>query len=414
MEHFSEEKKKDGILPVFLWIFLAAAVVVLLILVLTLLDRNGTLDRWKARYTAWKEEKTVKKCAETAGEKTVHYFGPSGVADYENWFSGAWKEGLLTEEETGETKDAETETRESDPLRQALTGSPVKGGETWWDEVTKVTEPVVLYAQAETPLYGNPEKTGTIYGYGRAGEEFRLFGVFENGWYVVSDGRYYYCSEGNRYTMVKPSAFSIEEAKMTVESEKVFHEVDTILQKPELPHGCEVTGLAILLSYYGINADKCELADRWLPKGVWGQTDFREAFVGDPRKTYASAGCYASVIADVGTRYLENEQKERKVTSAEGVDCYALLAMVEEAPVLAWTTMNLNAPYIAQIWNVDGEELYWLNYEHCVVLTGYDLEKEVFYGTDPLYGPCEYDMKLFLLRFQTMHSQVVQVEKTAP
>ncbi len=411
MEHFSEEKKKDGVLSVFLWIFLVAAVLVLLILVLTLLDRNGTLDRWKAQYTEWKEEKAAKKRAETAGEKTVHYFGPSGVADYESWFSGAWMDGLLTE---NETEDTEAKGWESDPLRQTLSESPVKGAETWWSRVTKLTEPVTLYAQAETPLYGTPDQNGTIYGHGRAGEEFGLFGVFENGWYVVSDGRYYYCSEGSHYTMVRPSVFSMEEAKATVDAEKVFHDVETILQKPELPHGCEVTGFAALLSYYGVNADKCELADEWLPKGVWGQTDFRKAFVGDPRKTYASAGCYGSVIADMGNRYLASEKKGLAITSAEGVDCYALLSMVEEAPVLAWTTMNLNAPYIAQVWNVDGKELYWLNYEHCVVLTGYDLEKEVFYGTDPLYGPCEYDMKLFLLRFQTMYSQVVQVEKVDP
>lgn len=414
MEHFSEEKKKDGVLSVFLWIFLVAAVLVLLILVLTLLDRNGTLDRWKAQYTEWKEEKEAKKRAEHAGEKTVHYFGPSGVSDYESWFSGAWMEGLLTEGETGKPGEAVAEGWESDPLRQGLAESPVKGAETWWSEVTKVTEPVVLYAQAETPLYGTPDKKGTIYGHGAAGEEFSLFGVFEDGWYVVSDGRYYYCSEGSHYTMVKPSIVSIEEAKEAVEAKKVFHEVDTVLQKPELPHGCEVTGLATLLSYYGVKADKCELADEWLPKGVWGQTNFRKAFVGDPRKTYASAGCYGSVIEDTGNRYLASEKKELTIISREGVDCYELLSMVEKAPVLAWTTMNLNAPYIAQVWNVDGEELYWLNYEHCVVLTGYDLEKEVFYGTDPLYGPCEYDMKLFLLRFQTMYSQVVQVEKVNP
>lgn len=410
MDKFSEEKKKDGVLPVFLWIFLVAAVIVLLILVLTLLDRNGTLDRWKVQYTEWKEEKAAKKRAETAGEKTVHYFGPSGVADYESWFSGAWQNGVLTEGNSETPGTNEVAGWESDPLRQALSESPVKGAEAWWSEVTKVTEPVALYAQADTPLYASPDTKGTVYGCGAAGEEFRLFGVFEDGWYVVSDGRYYYCSEGSRYTTVQLSAFSVEEAEKVVKAKKVFHEVDTILQKPELPHGCEVTGLAILLSYYDVAAEKCELAGRWLPKGVWGQTDFRKAFVGDPGKTYASAGCYASVVADTGNRYLKAIEKALTVSSTEGVDGYELLAMVEEAPVLAWTTMNLNAPYIAQVWNVDGVELYWLNYEHCVVLTGYDLEKEVFYGTDPLYGPCEYDMKLFLLRFQTMYSQVVRIE----
>ena len=88
--------------------------------------------------------------------------------------------------------------------------------------------------------------------------------------------------------------------------------------------------------------------------------------------------------------------------------------MIEEAPVLAWTTMDLQAPYIAQVWTVDGEELYWQNLEHCVVLTGYDTEKGILYGMDPLYGSCEYDMKLFSIRFRTMYSQVVQMVEGLP
>ena len=219
--------------------------------------------------------------------------------------------------------------------------------------------------------------------------------------------------------MVQLSAMDFDAALAEMEEQKVFHEVETILQNPELPHGCEVTGLAILLSYYGISADKCELADRWLPKGTWGQTDFRKAFVGDPRKRIASAGCYAPVIADTANRYLraagaQTAGTELVAVAKEGVPFGELLAMVEEAPVLVWTTMNLQAPYIAQVWEVDGEKLYWQNYEHCVVLTGYNTAKGVLYGTDPLYGPCEYDMKLFSIRFQTMYSQVVQMVSDTP
>ena len=84
MDKFSEERKKDGVLPVFLWIFLVATVAVLLILTATLLSRNGTFAGWKAQYTEWKEAKEAAKRAETAGEKTVNYFGPSGVAEYES------------------------------------------------------------------------------------------------------------------------------------------------------------------------------------------------------------------------------------------------------------------------------------------------------------------------------------------
>lgn len=412
MDKFSEEKKKDGVLPVFLWIFLVASVAVLLILTATLLSRNGTFAVWKAQYTEWKEEREAAKRAETAGEKTVHYFGPVGEAEYESWFAGAWKDAV-----GGGLADGEgnaTAQTEKDPLREVLTQSPVNGSEGWWSKATKLSGDVTLYAQAQTPLYDTPDHNGTVCGYGGAGEEFRLLAVFEDGWYVVSDGRFYYCSYGSHYTMVQPENVEFDADFVSLEKQKVFHETETILQNPELPHGCEVTGLAILLSHYGISADKCELADRWLPKGAWGQTDFREAFVGDPRKRVASAGCFAPVIADTANWYLTEGNHAVTAVAKENVSFPELLSMVEEAPVLAWTTMDLQAPYIAQVWTVDGEELYWQNFEHCVVLTGYDLEKGILYGTDPLYGPCEYDMELFSIRFRTMYSQVIQMVEGLP
>lgn len=430
MKNYSEENEKDSLLPVFLGIFLVATITVFLILAGTLLSRNGTFAAWKAQYKEWKEAKEAAERAEMAGEKTVNYFGPSGIAEYAGWFAGEWKnaieEGLLDEEGNEITYTV------TDPLREALTVSPVNGAEAWWDKAEKLSGDVTLYARAQTPLYGAPDSTGTVYGYTGAGEQFRLLAVFPDGWYVVSDGRFYYCSHGSDYTLMQLENVETETVFASLEKQKVYHEVDTVLQNPELPHGCEVTGLAILLSYYEISADKCELADEWLPKGGWGETDFRKAFVGNPRKTYASAGCFATVIADTANRYLDDSEKQGSEGSAEereekqkgntglvavakeGVSFEKLLSMVEEAPVLAWTTMNLQAPYIAQVWEVDGEELYWQNLEHCVVLTGYDTEKGILYGTDPLYGPCEYDMKLFSIRFQTMHSQVVWLAEETP
>lgn len=422
MEQYSEEKNKDGVLPVFFWIFLVATVAVLLILTTTLLSRNGTFAAWKAQYTEWKEAKEAAKRAETAGEKTVYYFGSSSSVEYESWFSDAWLEasGVLTGEEGDVSIQAE-----KDPLREALTVSPVNGSEDWWSKATKLSGDVTLYARAQTPLYGTPHKDAAVCGYAAAGEAFRLLAVFEDGWYVVSDGRFYYCSFGSNYTIVKPENVMFDTILASLEKQKVFHEVDTVLQNPELPHGCEVTGLAMLLSYYDISADKCVLAEKWLPKGAWGKTDFREAFVGDPGKKVASAGCFATVIANAANRYLKegkpnvmsggNKQvSELTAVAKENVTFEELLVMVQEAPVLAWTTMNLEAPYIAQVWEVEGDELYWQNYEHCVVLTGYDAEKGILYGTDPLYGPCEYDMRLFSLRFQTMYSQVVQMISDTP
>ena len=50
--------------------------------------------------------------------------------------------------------------------------------------------------------------------------------------------------------------------------------VPRILQNPELPNGCEITSLCMLLRYLGFDADKCILADRYLPRTeTWWGTD---------------------------------------------------------------------------------------------------------------------------------------------
>ena len=50
-----KKENQDGILPVFFWIFFVAALLVLFILTMTLLDRNGTLAQIKAQLTEWRE-----------------------------------------------------------------------------------------------------------------------------------------------------------------------------------------------------------------------------------------------------------------------------------------------------------------------------------------------------------------------
>ena len=49
---------------------------------------------------------------------------------------------------------------------------------------------------------------------------------------------------------------------MKILKRKILLDVPTILQKPELPRGCEVTSLAMMLNYAGIEVNKMELAEK--------------------------------------------------------------------------------------------------------------------------------------------------------
>ncbi len=50
------------------------------------------------------------------------------------------------------------------------------------------------------------------------------------------------------------------------EVDKVFIPIETILQLPELPNGCEITSLTTLLTFYGYEVTKTVMADKYLPK----------------------------------------------------------------------------------------------------------------------------------------------------
>ena len=56
-------------------------------------------------------------------------------------------------------------------------------------------------------------------------------------------------------------------------------EVDPILQLPELPTGCEVTTLAMLLGAVGFQVDKVQLVEGYLTCKNEGEATFQQAFI---------------------------------------------------------------------------------------------------------------------------------------
>ncbi len=179
-----------------------------------------------------------------------------------------------------------------------------------------------------------------------------------------------------------------------------------IPQLPELPTGCEITSLAMALVHCGVAADKCDLADHYLAKGEIGVSDFRKVFVGDPRDEDAY-GCYAPVIVTAANRYLSAKGSQLKAKDLSGTAFSELLTSVDSGvPVLVWATQDcIDGAYIDS-WYVDGEELYWLWPEHCMVLLGYS-DYQVWVA-DPLYGEIKaYDRVLFEVRYNDLGKQAV-------
>ncbi|MBQ7784498.1 MAG: C39 family peptidase, partial [Oscillospiraceae bacterium] len=61
-----------------------------------------------------------------------------------------------------------------------------------------------------------------------------------------------------------------------VTGQNAYIPTEMIMQNPELPTGCEITSLTMLLRHIGYDADKLDMADNYLPKGEYRASDFKE------------------------------------------------------------------------------------------------------------------------------------------
>ena len=193
--------------------------------------------------------------------------------------------------------------------------------------------------------------------------------------------------------------------------------VKNILQNPELPTGCECVSLTILLNHFGFPADKITMAREYLPKMDFSEkdgqlygADFRTTFAGDPESD-ASYGCYAPCIVQTAESYLKAIGAKAEAVDLTGTDFDELLAdyIDKDCPVLIWVTSSgLHETKPTTIWTTpDGEKVQWIAYEHCVVLTGYDLSCGKIYVSDPLVGNTSYEYEKIRQRFIDLGRQAV-------
>ncbi len=196
----------------------------------------------------------------------------------------------------------------------------------------------------------------------------------------------------------------------------VSYEVENILQRPELPEGCEVTSLAIVLNHLGFDVAHTYLADNYLEQGKAGETDFYEKNLGNPREEGKSWGCYAPVIVKTANKYLYDMKSYYRAYDYTGYDVSELYYQLSMGhPAIVWVTMDFEEPYLKRPWNVDGKTLWWKYPLHCVVISGYDFEKGTVTLTDPLKNqPVTVDMDTFELRFKQMESQAVVIKMSKP
>ena len=184
--------------------------------------------------------------------------------------------------------------------------------------------------------------------------------------------------------------------------------VPIIEQNPELPTGCEVTSLTMVLNYLGYDIDKLTLADEFLPKGEIGKTHPNYAFIGNPRDEH-SYGANAPVLVKTANDYLNSIKAMQDAYYLITCDIEDLMHFVKDGyPVVVWVTKNMEDGYPSTKWMVDGEEIQWYAKEHSMVLVGYTNTHYIL--ADPLSGEyCYYEKTLVEKRYDELGNQALVI-----
>lgn len=156
-------------------------------------------------------------------------------------------------------------------------------------------------------------------------------------------------------------------------------------QMPDLPNGCEVTSLSMLMNYYGIKVSKNELAetiqhvDSFTDGGKY-RGNPHQGFVG--HMTIANAGwcVYNEPLYNVARKYTSH------IENITGSDFLSLLKLVSTGhPVMIITTTTFNKVNNMQTWDTNTGKINVTPSSHACVITGYSKPKKVVYVNNP-YG----------------------------
>lgn len=199
---------------------------------------------------------------------------------------------------------------------------------------------------------------------------------------------------------------------------RVVLDVKNIQQKPELPRGSEITCAAMLLNYYGISVTKMDMLDYLLmgdlPKGGLGGNPAQE-YIGNP-KLDTGYGCDSSVIAIAIDEYFRKKKiNDFNFTEFYEDDLVDLYKEIDKGnPVLIWATVNMNNPVTKAQWtDYSGYPVIWTANEHCLVLIGYDKDKDTAIFSDPLdpKGTVEYPRSVAEKAYNAMSKQALAIYK---
>ena len=296
-----------------------------------------------------------------------------------------------------------------------LTPTPTPRPDYMEPEGEKVDEWV--YANGAVNIRARWNVNSPIVGALNTNDQIHRVAILENGWSKVHYNTEYAYVHSDYLTTERPTVPGTVHLDTTQYAynavlngeDVILLGVQNILQKPELPAGPEITCLTIVLNYLGDYADKVYMAENYLTMAEPGTASPYEAYLGDPKVSKDSFGCYAPVIVDAANRYFADKGNTRKkAMDVSGSTLKELLEFVKNGtPVLVWGTTNLVKSKVTAEWEINGELIQWQGYEHCTVLMGYNITRGTVIVADPLRGIVEFDMQKYYERYVEQNKNAV-------
>lgn len=154
-------------------------------------------------------------------------------------------------------------------------------------------------------------------------------------------------------------------------------------QMPDLPNGCEVTSLSMLLNYYQIKVTKNELAQR-----IHHVSSYDDNYRGNPNEGFvgymsqANGGwcVYNKPLYDVALQYTD------RIANATGDDFEQIISLVSDGhPVMIITTLKYRPVNDMQRWHTRQGVVRVTPSSHACVIVGYNRPKNYVLVNDP-YG----------------------------
>jgi len=195
-------------------------------------------------------------------------------------------------------------------------------------------------------------------------------------------------------------------------------DVPIIRQMPELPRGCEVTSLAMVLQHNGIKVGKQELAKKIDRDPTPYQVKNGKVTFGNPNRGFVGdmysfqkpgLGVYHKPIHRLAQSYTQD-----RAVDLTGKSFNVILEQVSQGlPV--WVIQNTNFDYLSKQhwtkWQTQDGPVDITYHEHSVVITGFD--EQNIYIHDPLTGAKhrKLNKKAFIRGWDQMGRQAIVIKK---